>query len=521
VTTWSRARSFLLVCSLLSLTAVPGLAQAPGASLGLFEGQTDVGSVVPPGTVTHDARSGAYTISSAGANTWYRVDGCHFVWKKMSGDVSLTADISFPPVSYRHEASPHRKGILMVRQSLDAGSAYVSASQHGDGMTALQYRRDRGANTQDIELNIEPPRTVRLVKRGDTFTMFLSSSGEPPHQVGATVTLHLDGPFYVGLAVTSHDVDTTDQVVFANVRLDRPADEPTAQKPVVWGTLQQIQIEDQFRRAMVLLHKPGFFESPHWSPDGRSMVINEGGRLWRVPLRTPPAGGRPEPIDTGGISGCWGEHGFSPDGKWLAISCMAGGAGPDVYLVPAAGGPARRVTNHPVSFFHGWSPDGRTIVFTSRRGGRQDIYTIHTDGGDERQLTTVGRNDGAEYTPDGQWIYFCSDRTGLMQIWRMKPDGSQQEQVTDDDANNWYPHVSPDGTRMVFVSYGREETGSHPPMKDVSLRLMTFGEGSIVEVVRIVGGQGTFDSPCWAADSKHFAFVSYQMLPPPEPGASR
>jgi TolB protein len=518
----TRVRPVSLACLvLLLLTTVRATAQERAGSLGVFDSQSDVGSVVPPGTASYDPRSATYTVSSAGANTWYRVDGCHLLWKKMSGDLSLTADISFPAVSYTHDPSPHRKGILMVRQSLDAGAAYVSASQHGDGMTALQYRRGRGANTQDIELNIDPPRTVRLVKRGDTFTMFLSNAGEPLHQVGATVTLHLDGPFYVGLAVTSHDVETTDRVAFANVRLEQPPDEPAGQKPVVWGTLQQIQVEDQYRRAMVLLHKPGFFESPNWAPDGRSMVINEGGRLWRVPLRTPPAGGAPEPLETGGVAGCWGEHGFSPDGKWLAVSCMAGRVGPDVYVIPAGGGQARRVTNHPVSFFHGWSPDGKTIVFTSRRDGRQDIYTIPVDGGEERRLTAMGRNDGAEYTPDGTSIYFCSDRTGLMQIWRMQSDGSHQEQVTDDEANSWYPHVSPDGTRMVFLSYGREETGSHPPMKEVSLRLMTFGEGSIVEIARIVGGQGTFDSPAWAPDSKHFAFVSYQTLPAPETGATR
>jgi len=175
----------------LSLSPIALAAQSAG-SLGIFEGQSDVGSVVPPGTLACAPASAACTLTAAGINLWSTMDGFHFAWKKLSGDFSLSADIDFPDKSGDH--SPHRKAVLMVRQSLDADSAYVDVAQHGSGMTALQYRRAKGANTQDIELNIDPPQRVRLEKRADVFTMLVSNHGEPLHQVGASISLHLNAP---------------------------------------------------------------------------------------------------------------------------------------------------------------------------------------------------------------------------------------------------------------------------------------------------------------------------------------
>src|SRR5579863_6151970 len=188
----------------------PGLcrAQSNSGRTGVFEGQADVGAVSPPGVSTYDAGNGAYTVAAAGANLWSTVDAFHFVWKKVSGDVSLTASMTFPAAT--GDPSPHRKALLMFRQMLDADGVYVDAAQHGSGMTALQYRRERGATTQDIELNIESPRQIRLEKRGDTITMFLSNHGEPLHQVGASIKLHFEEPFYAGIGVCSHNKDVTE-----------------------------------------------------------------------------------------------------------------------------------------------------------------------------------------------------------------------------------------------------------------------------------------------------------------------
>jgi TolB protein len=497
----------------LALMALLFTAPAAAADLGVFEAQSDVGSVVPPGTATYDAPTGSYTLTSAGANLWAKQDAFHFLWKKMSGDFVLTADVSWPPKAYAHDPNPHRKALLMIRQSLDSDGVYADVAQHGNGLTALQYRREKGANTRDIELNIQPPKTIRLEKRGDSLTMYLSLRGEPLHAVGASIRLHFSEPYYVGLGLTAHDASTTDKVVFSNVHLDQPA--PLPPELATWSTLQTFKIDEGAPTATVIETRQGIYESPNWALDTKSMLINQDGRFFRIPLLDPLAGGPRQPFSTGDATGCWGEHGFSPDGKWIAVSCKAPGeSGPDVHIVPASGGVARRLTHQPISFFHGWSPDGQTIVFTSILNGHTDIYTVPVAGGLPKRLTTTALNDGGEFSADGQWIYFNSNRSGSMQIWRMKPDASDLEQVTNDDFDNWYPHLSPDGQWLLILSYAKgEATSGHPMDKDVVLRLMSLSDGKMRDLVHLTGGQGTVDSPCWSPDSKQIAFVSYQELP--------
>ena len=305
--------------------------------LGNFEGQSDIADVNPPGTGGYDPGAQAYTLTSAGANTWYHVDNFHYLWKKASGDMALTANVTFPAHSYNHEPNPHRKGILMFRQTLDAGGIYVAAGAHGSGMTALQYRRELGANTEDIELNIDAPRTVRLEKRGDTFTLFLSMKGEPPHQVGASITMHLEEPFYVGLGAVSHDVSTTDEVQFSNVTVQPLAAALADAKVSLYSTLRTIQVEDQFRRAMVIRTVPAYMQSANWASDGKEIYAYEAGRIERIPFLTPEAGGTPQRVDLGNLVDCSGNFGLSPDRKWLAVSCAEKGGGRhDVYVLPAS-----------------------------------------------------------------------------------------------------------------------------------------------------------------------------------------
>lgn len=491
------------------LMAVP----AAAGNLGDFENHGDVGSVAPPGTASFDRKAGTYTITAAGANAWGTEDGLHFIWKKMSGDFVLTADISWPAKAYDHEPNPHRKALLMLRQKLDADSPYVDVAQHGNGLTALQFRRVKGTGTSDIELNIDAPKTVRLEKRGDTLTLYLSRAGEPLHQTGASAKLKFDEPFYVGLGLTAHDPATTDKVVFSKVTLEAPA--PLLEKLVTYSALTTFKIDEGAPIATVIESRQGVYEAPNFAPDMKSFVINENGKFFRVPLKDPPIGGPREPFPTGEATGCWGEHGFSPDGKWYAVSCKAPGeSGPDVHIVPAEGGAARRLTHQPISFFHGWSPDGKTIAFTSILNGHEDIYTVPVAGGEPKRLTDAALNDGAEFSADGQWIYFNSNRSGSMQIWKMRPDGSGAAQVTSDDFDNWYPHVSPDGQWIAMLSYKKgEATASHPMNKDVALRLYSIKDGMMRVLTEITGGQGTFDSPCWSPDSKQIAFVSYHDLP--------
>jgi TolB protein len=508
----SATRGLLAIICLLFLSCGVRNAQAQvvGGSLGIFQEQSDVGSVEPKGTMAYDAAKGTYAVNAAGENLWSSTDGFHFVWKKVSGDVSLTAEMNFPVTT--GNPSPHRKAVLMFRQTLDPDGIYVDAAQHGSGMTALQFRRSKGATTQDIELNIAAPRRVRLEKRGDTITMFLSMGDEPLHQVGASVKIHLDESFYAGIGLCSHNKNVVEKATFANVEL-KTLNEPEAQAQLVlYSTLQTIGIEDNFRRAMVVASERGRMEAPNWSRDGKMLIFNRDGHIWTIPAE----GGKATMIATGEANNCTGSHGLSPDGKQLAISCSTTGR-PEtrVYIVPSGGGAARLVTENPASYFHSWSPDGRTIAFTRpARGGGGNIYSISVDGGKETALTTgSGISDDPDYSADGKFIYFNSDRAGgLMQIWRMNADGSHPEQVTFDEFNNWTPHPSTDGKSIVIVSYDKGVAG-HPANKDVALRILNVSDGKIRVLVNLVGGAGSDNVPNWAPDGTHLAFVSFQLLP--------
>jgi len=258
----------------------------------------------------------------------------------------------------------------------------------------------------------------------------------------------------------------------------------------------------------VIHEEPGRFEAPNWMPDGKTLLINKDGSLYKIPT----TGGALEKLNTGELNRNNNDHGISFDGKWIAMSHHRDGlpgGGSTVYVVPIAGGTPKQLTEKTPSYWHGWSPDGKTLAYCAQREGEYDIYTIPVEGGSETRLTSAkGLDDGPDYSPDGRWIYFNSDRTGRMQIWRMHPDGSAQEQVTNDDFNNWFPHPSPDGKWLVFLSYEKDVAG-HPEDKDVSLRIMPLAGGNIEVLAKLFGGQGTINVPSWSPDSRRLAFVSY------------
>ncbi len=493
-------------------------AQAPADSLGIFESQSDVGSVTPPGSATYDSATGVYTLRSAGANLWERVDAYHFVWKKVSGDISLTADITFAAAG--PNSSPHRKALLMFRQTLDPDSVYADAALHGVGLTALQYRSSQGDTTQDIEFNIGAPQRLRLEKRGDTIMLFISMHGEPLHQSGASIKLHFDGSFYAGLGMCSHNSDAVEQASFSHVEL-QPLTPPATPAPMaLYSTLKTIAINNDSRIASVILTGRGKMEAPNWSRDGKTLIFNRDGKLWTVPV-TESDGSLADatPINIGDAGDCTGSHGLSPDGKWIAMTCTTPGhPGRRVYIVPAGGGSPRMITENPNSYFHSWSPDGKTILFTRPNHGGGNIYSISANGGPETALTTgTGLSDDPDFSADGHWIYFNSDRVGGMQIWRMRPDGSDPQQITFDNMRNWTAHPSPDGKSILILSYPSDVTG-HPADKDVTLRILNIADGKIRDLVQITGGSGTDNVPNWAPDGAHFAFVSYQFLPAQDTG---
>jgi len=299
-----------------------------------------------------------------------------------------------------------------------------------------------------------------------------------------------------------------EQAVFSKVELTQST--PTsAGKPTLYSTLETVVIDSADRRVAYLAQ--GRFEAPNWMHDGSAFLFNRDGHLERLAINSD----KPVPIDTGFANRLNNDHGISPDSTQLAVSDNSQADRESlVYTVPIAGGTPRRITQKSPSYWHGWSPDGKTLAYVGQRNGEFDIYTIPEAGGEETRLTTAqGLDDGPEYSPDGKYIYFNSERTGHMQIWRMKPDGSEQEQVFSDDLNNWFPHISPDGQWMVFLTYDASVTG-HPENKDVMLRLMSLADKKISVLAKLFGGQGTINVPSWSPDSKQVAFVSYLLINP-------
>ena len=504
-----QAGRFLLGVLVLSCSfkaaSLPMLAQQ-AETLGIFQNHGDVGTILHPGAVVYDPSKATYTISGSGENMWFAADAFQFVWKKLSGDITLTADVSF----LTKTGNEHKKAVLMLRQNLDADSVYADVALHASGLTSLQYRDERGALTREIQSNISAPKRLRISKRGDYVYMALAD-GDELKPAGGWLRIPLQGTFYVGLGVCSHDKDVVEQAVFSNVHLTQPS--PSSSEPILYSTLETVAIDSADRRVAYLTR--GRFEAPNWMSNGKAFLFNEGGHIQRLEMNS----NQPVQVDTGFATECNNDHGMSPDGTELAISDNSQGDHESrVYIVPISGGAPRRITEKSPSYWHGWSPDGKTLAFVGERNGDFDIYAIPSAGGSETRLTTAkGLDDGPEYSPDGNYIYFNSERTAHMQIWRMKPDGSAQEQVFSDELNNWFPHISPDGKWMVFLTYQPEVSG-HPENKDVMLRLMSLADKKITVLAKLFGGQGTINVPSWSPDSSRLAFVSYMLVPPDETG---
>jgi hypothetical protein len=198
------------------------------APIGLFEGQSDIGGALVPGSASYDPAPGRYTIDSAGYNIWYTRDEFRYLWRRMSGDVSLAASVVFPNASGYGD----RKVVLIVRQDLDDDSKEAMAALHGAGLIHLAFRPSKDADIREA-YRLEsrgraasrgsPPERIGIEKRGDSFALLVSLDGEPMHQVGPPAVLHLDGPFYVGVGFCSHLPVTSDSAVLSDVVLENSA----------------------------------------------------------------------------------------------------------------------------------------------------------------------------------------------------------------------------------------------------------------------------------------------------------
>jgi len=509
----------------LALCCLAAVCFAEG--LGQFESSADVGVAPQKGKVEFDAASGEYRVTGGGANIWAMADAFQFAWKKMSGDVAFTADVHFIGAG----AVAHRKAALMIRQSLDADSAYADVALHGDGLTSLQYRPAAAAATletkQEAKSDLSGPVRIRIERRGNNFTML---AGKPGGQLTATgpVTVTLQDPVYVGLAVCSHDANVLETAVFSNVSLQAlPAARPP--QPRYRSKVSIFDLRD--KSIKTVYQADTVFEAPNWSSDGKYLLANSGGRLYRIPVDG-SAAAAPEAINIDSSLRLNNDHAPSPDGKLIAFSASSPASRQSqVYLANADGSNAHVMVTATPSYFHGWSPDGKYLAYVLQHPGANgapanyDIFRVPASGGESQQLdSNAGYDDGPDYSPDGKWIYFNSDRSGGWDVWRIPAEGAgpgdeKAERVTSDEMEDWFPHPSPDRKWLLFLSFAKGTATHNDKLPGTQLRMMPMPGARLAKTPQIqvvttfFGGQGTINVNSWSPDSKRFAYVIYEPLP--------
>lgn len=352
---------------------------------------------------------------------------------------------------------------------------------------------------------------IQLERKGDRFIMRAAHPGEPLQLIGTHAMPWMPGKALAGLFICSHDPDVREEGVVWNVRIDRevPDDYNAYQQGRLSCRLEIMDVATGERQ--IIYESDKGFEAPNWTPDGQHLIINMEGGIYKIPV----SGGDLTQINTGEATRNNNDHGISPDGKLLAISShrdgMPGG-GSTIYVVPLEGGTPKLVTRETPSYWHGWSHDSKSVVYVGQRGGGSyHLYIADIATGTERQLTHFEGShvDGPEFDPSGNFLYYNGTQSGTMQIWRMDPDGTDPVQLTFDEYNDWFPHISPDGKTIVFISFPPDiEVSGHPFYKRVMLRSMPVSGGAPKVLAYLYGGQGTINVPSWSPDSKKIAFVS-------------
>ena len=487
-----------LLLGIIMLYPSAGISQ----ELGIFEAHADIGDVKHEGSAEYNHESQTYTITGSGQNMWFDSDQFHYLYRKLRGNFILRTRAEFMD----NGTDPHRKLGWNVRSDLLPYSAHVNATVHGDGLTSLQYRPAKDDSTLEKQSDVQAADVIQLERRGSSFIMSVARYGEPFTQI-AIQDIDLGDEVYAGLYVCAHNADVTERARFRNVRIVKPAGDDLIPYTDYLGS--NLEVMDVNTGHRTILHQiDESLQAPNWRPDGSSLIYNHNGLLYDFDLQE----NRPEILDTDFAINNNNDHVLTFDGKQLAIShhTESENGTSIIYTMPSHGGEPKRVTPKGPSYLHGWSPDNAYVTYTGGRDGNYDIYKIAVNSGEEIRLTDSPQlDDGSEYSRNGDYIYFNSARTGSMEIWRMKPDGSQQEQLTSDELNNWFPHISPDGKRMVFLSYlPTVDAEDHPFYKRIYLRMMPVDGGEPNVIAYLYGGQGTINVPSWSPDGTHIAFVS-------------
>ena len=493
-------------------------------AIGQFDHNADVGTTHFPGKAAYNAKTKTYRVTASGANIWGPADAFHYIDKQATGDLSIAATIAFEGQGN----NPHRKAGVMLRQDDSPDSPYVDVMVHGSGLVSLQYRETKGGDTHEIASNTQGVTRVKLEVTNGYAHMWLATKDGVLHDTGGEFPVHFTGPYRAGLGLSSHDDTVQETADFSDVEIAPVT--PYIAKMTGYGAKVESTLEiltvGRNDRSLVY-HTADHIEAPNWSPDGKTFLFNSDGHLYTMAVpeqvpEMPQKPGQPVLLDTGPEHKINNDHGFAPDGKWVAFS---DNSQPDnqsrIYIIPltpqaTAAGPARQITADGPSYWHGWTNDDSTVGAVEQKNGDFDISTYPVAGGAPTQLTnSPGLDDGADYSPDGKYIYFNSVRSGNMKIWRMNADGSNPIQVTTGDSRDWFPHPSPDGKWIAFISFepGEVTAGDHPPNKNVMIKIMPVSGGEPKIVAKLFGGQGTMNVPSWSPDSKMLAFVSYRLVP--------
>ena len=507
---------------LLCLAAAPVFADP---SLPAPWKQQDIGAVQTPGSAQEAA--GVFTLQGT-LDLWGVVDGCQLVWQPCQGDVEIVARVT---AMDNPGGVAHAKAGICLRQSLEAGSRHVTMCVTASDGSQFLYRDNPDGKTVRIFPEADAIKTsvpkghfpcwLKLVRSGQEFRGYESADGQT-WRLSGKVNLDLPAGALAGLTASSHKKDILCKATFDNVKLSRI--EPSGPPPAAIQRISQLAtlgIDGADLR--IVYQSPDRIEAPNWSPDGKWLVFNSQGGLWRVAA---DGSGKPELIPTGDVKGINNDHVLSPDGKTIFFSAKG-----HLYATPFEGGQPRRISNdqdprrHFQYYLHGVSPDGKTLAYAATEAaggdnaGRIDLWTIPSAGGADARLTDApAPHDGPEYSADGKWIYFNSElnakEPGHAQCFRMAPDGAGIEQLTHDDRVNWFPHISPDGNWIVYISFPRG-TLKHPANKDVILRRMKPDGSEPADLLSFNGGQGTINVNSWSPDSRRVAFVVYPDIKRP------
>ncbi len=389
------------VITLITLLACAGAtAQNNSETLGDFDGQSDVGQVLHPGSAEYDPGRKAYTLSGSGDNMWFATDEFHFVWKKIAAeDITLTANISILGT----EGNNHRKGVLMIRQSLDTDSAYVDAARHAEGLTSLQFRDEQGATTHEIESSVSAPAKLRIEKQGDRFYLWVGGANDDLEFAGGSARVEIHAPFYVGIGVTAHDKNAIAKVVFENVVLETSVDHPRAN----YSTIETVLQSGDARSGYV---SRKHLTSPGWSADGHALTFEVEGQRQQAP--------------------------FTP----LRTAAPVGA---------------------PISS----QPDDEYLYFSSKQAGGEQIWRKLKNGSRPEQLTSDDSNNlSPNLSPDGKLVAFLSYSKDAKVLSEATEVSLRLMSLADRKVKTLATFVggpgslgthpwSPDGKRLVFVSY--------------------------------------------------------------------